>query len=43
MGHIKERCWKNFKIGIVVAIFLEMLVDDEKANLAQLNYICEQQ
>jgi hypothetical protein len=44
MGHTKERCWKkNLKIGIVVANFLEVLVDDEKATLVQLKYICEQQ
>jgi hypothetical protein len=42
MGHTKERCWrKNLKIGIVVANFLEVLVDDEKTTLAQLNCICE--
>jgi hypothetical protein len=43
MGHTKKRCWKkNLKIGVVVANPLEVLVDDEKATLAQLNYICEQ-
>lgn len=42
IGHTKERCWKkNLKIRVVVANFLEVLVNDEKTTLAQLNYICE--
>jgi hypothetical protein len=42
-GNTKERCWKkNLKIGIVVANFFKVLVNDEKTTLAQLNYICEQ-
>jgi hypothetical protein len=42
MGHTKERCWKkNLKIGVVVANFLKVLVDDEKATLAQLICIYE--
>jgi hypothetical protein len=38
MGQIEDRCWKkNFKSGIIVANFLEVLVDDEETTLTQLN------
>jgi hypothetical protein len=40
MGQIEDKCRKkNFKIGIIVANFFKVLVDDEEATLAQLNKI----
>jgi hypothetical protein len=41
LGHMKERCWKNFAKGLPVTTnFLEVLVDDEKVTLAKLNHVC---
>jgi hypothetical protein len=40
-GHTNERCWKKTTKGLLAIInFLEVLVDDEKATLAELNYVC---
>jgi hypothetical protein len=41
LGHIEDRCWKKFAKGLSATTnFLEVLVDDEEANLSKLNCIC---
>jgi hypothetical protein len=41
MGHTKDRCWKkNWKGSFAFMNFLEMLVNDEKATLTKLNWLC---
>ncbi len=41
LRHTKERCWKKFAKGLpALTNFLEFLVDDEEATLAELNYVC---
>ncbi len=42
MGHSKDRCWKkkDIKPSNSTANYLEVLVNDEKATLNELNKIC---
>ncbi len=41
LGHTKEQCWKkNGRRLVVVANYLEVLINDEKATLAKLNRLC---
>jgi len=38
---MKERCWKKIAKGLPATTnFLEGLVDDEEATLAELNHVC---
>ncbi len=41
LGHIEDKCSKKFAKGLPATTnFLEVLVDDEKATLAELNCVC---
>ncbi len=41
MGHTKDKCWKkNVKGPSTFANFLEVLVNEEKAMLVELNILC---
>jgi hypothetical protein len=41
MGYTEDRCWKIFaKDPLATTNFLEVLVNDEKTTLSELNYIC---
>ncbi len=42
MGHTKDQCWKNNGKGPSTAIFLEVMVDDEKVIIIELNCCVEQ-
>ncbi len=41
LGHTKDKCWKKSAKGFPTTTnFLEVLVDDEKATLVELNHVC---
>jgi len=41
LGHTKDRCWKKSTKGLPATTnFLEVLVDDEEATMAELNHVC---
>jgi len=41
LGHTEDKCWKKFAKGLPATTnFLEVLVNDEKATLAELNCVC---
>jgi hypothetical protein len=41
LGYTEDKCWKKFTKGLFdTTNFLEVLVDDEKATLAELNCAC---
>jgi hypothetical protein len=41
LGHMEDRCWKKSTKGLPTTTnFLEVLVNDEEATLAELNRIC---
>jgi hypothetical protein len=43
MGHMKDRCWKRGKDGKASSAtnnYLEVLIDDEREILEQLNHLC---
>jgi hypothetical protein len=40
LGHTEKRCWKKSTKGLFTSTnFMEVLVDDEEATLAELNHV----